>query len=185
MTKEIQLSQGMVAIVDDEDFEWLSQYVYYYVSSTGYARRVDGYSRKYMHRDITKCPDDLHVDHINGNRLDNRRENLRIVTVSQNHMNRIRLPISKTSIYRGVSAYTMRGMWQAQIHKSGKILHFGHFKDEAEAALVYDIACRILFGEYGRPNFSDDEYNDLRSAYPQTVAKTELKVRYWLNQLRS
>lgn len=100
--KKIKLTQGKYAIVDDEDFEWLNQWKWCYCK---YVIRDIILNKKnkriYMHRLIMNTPEKMQTDHINGNKLDNRRNNLRICTQSQNNMNR---KISKlnTSGYRGI-----------------------------------------------------------------------------------
>jgi hypothetical protein len=88
--KEIQLNKGMVALVDDEDFRTVSLFKWY-VATTGYAvhgERVNGKQLKiYMHRFVTNAPKNMQVDHINANRLDNRKENLKICTARENGEN--------------------------------------------------------------------------------------------------
>lgn len=97
--REIPLTQGKVALIDDEDYEELSQYkwtAHHRAKNTWYAvryvgKRVDGKRvgvHIQMHRVITNCPDGLVVDHINHNGLDNRKENLRTVTAAVNAGNR-------------------------------------------------------------------------------------------------
>jgi len=94
--KEIKLTQGKFAIVDDADYNWLNQWKWYAkICSNGkriYVARFQRINGKpttiYMHRIITNCPEDKEVDHINGDSLDNRRKNLRIVTRSENSNNR-------------------------------------------------------------------------------------------------
>jgi len=104
-----------------------------------------------MHREILGLTDPKQkVDHINGNRLDNRRENLRVVTDSQNHMNRVKGP--GTSKYKGVSRCG-KNRWRVFIGKDYKKYRYGPFTDEVEAALFYDMKALELFGQYARPNF--------------------------------
>ena len=90
--KEIPLAQGKVALVDDEDFEEMSKVTWHLVKShnTCYAHGYIKHSSKkmvYMHRLILKTPEDMDTDHINGNGLDNRKENLRVVTHCENQRN--------------------------------------------------------------------------------------------------
>ena len=94
----------------------------------------------------------LQVDHINGNRLDNRKENLRLVTPQQNNMNRKPLKNS-TSKYKGVFWDKNRNKWLVLIMIGDKSRYLGRYQDEREAALAYDKAAKKLFGEYAYLNF--------------------------------
>jgi hypothetical protein len=142
MTKEIPLTKGMVALVDDEDYYDLSKYRWY-ANKTGwntyYAfRNTPRQSGKQhlirMHRVILNPPSDMEVDHINGNGLDNRKENLRIVTRRQNSQNRHQV---KTSKYTGVCWDNDRQKWRAYIRIMGRNKHLGLFVDETLAARAY------------------------------------------------
>jgi len=106
-----------------------------------------------MHRAILNAPPRMDVDHINGNGLNNTRENLRLCTRSQNMMNQ-RLK-GGTSRFRGVSWLKGGAKWHAQVRANGKRLHLGLFTDETEAAMAYDAAARELFGDFARLNFGD------------------------------
>ena len=158
--KEIRLTQNKVAIVDEEDYEWLSQYKWHY--HKGYAARTCRQTGKkrtvYMHREIMNTPRGLVTDHINGNRLDNRKANLRICTRAQNNMNMIKFRTRKksknASKYKGV--YWNGGpkaTWSAEIRHNGKQIHLGYFQDEVEAAQAYDKAAIRLFDSFASPNF--------------------------------
>lgn len=94
----------------------------------------------------------LVLDHINHNSLDNRLSNLRLVTQAQNQANR-RNKKNSTSSYKGVSWSSQKNKWKAQIKLNGKVKHLGYFSSEKEAAIVYDKAVPIYFGEYGFLNF--------------------------------
>ena len=158
MAKEIPLTQGKVAIVDDEDYERLKGYSWQYNRKRGYAQRIAEKNGKraavYLHREIMQPPPGMQVDHINGDKLDNRRNNLRIVTNQQNQYNsKSRKGISK---YKGVSWHKTAGKWRAYIGVDGKFKHLGLFTDEKEAALAYDRAARELFGEYAKTNFQKE-----------------------------
>jgi hypothetical protein len=104
-----------------------------------------------MHYDVLRAPLGFETDHINGNRLDNRRSNLRLVTHQQNQWNR-RKKANATSKYIGVTADS--GKWRARIHDlSGRLIGLGYYDKEETAARVYDKAALEMRGEYARLNF--------------------------------
>lgn len=157
--KAIQLTKGFVAIVDDEDFEALAQYNWCYSGHKdgGYAVRrkklPDGSAKKvYMHREIAgnfaegKC-----VDHRNGNKLDNRRENLRACTHAQNSYNYGKKPSNKSG-FKGVHWHSQRKKWTAQISVDKKIRHLGLFNTPEEAAMAYNAAAIRLHGDFANIN---------------------------------
>ena len=150
--KEIPLSQGKIAIVDDDDFEKLNKHKWYALTDgrghTHYVIRNSPRSSRHrnsikMHRVIMNPPKGKEIDHINGNALDNRKENLRIVTHRQNMQNQ---HISKTSKHPGVYWDKKNEIWSAQIRFGGKRRHLGRFADEGEAATTYRVACVVLTG---------------------------------------
>lgn len=155
--KQIELTKGAIALVDDEDFEKVSKYKWC-VNAQGYAVRgfqVNG--AKYqirMHRFILgdSCAG-LEVDHINGNRTDNRKANLRTATRRENACNVAKRPLADgTSIFKGVRKAKGRKKWTARICYKGKDLHLGQFNSEIEAAKAYNEAAKRLNGEYARLN---------------------------------
>lgn len=126
------------ALVSNVDYKELSKYKWF-LGKNGYpARNVGRPSlspiRIYMHRVILGFPD-LEVDHINRNRLDNRRENLRTATRSQNAHN-TGPQINNTSGYRGVYWYKAYKKWEADIKVQGKKIKLGYFKDIEDAASI-------------------------------------------------
>jgi hypothetical protein len=142
--KEISLTKGKVTLVDDEDYIELSKYKWGLCSSSKnlfYATRHDGQKPIAMHRVIMNTPKGMETDHINGNGLDNRRENLRIVTRRENQQNR---HVFKTSKYPGVSRIKGTDRWSAHIYINKKNCYLGSFEDEMEAALRYRKACDRL-----------------------------------------
>lgn len=145
--KYIPLTQGKRTIVDDDMYEYLTCWDWHY--ATGYAKRADWDNGKMkiirMHHIILPLKDGLQCDHINGNRLDNRKENLRLVTKAQNMMNR-GLQKNSTSGYKGVNKH--QGKWRAYILEYGKQKHLGVFKDKKEAAKAYNTMAKKLHGEY-------------------------------------
>lgn len=94
------------------------------------------------------------VDHINGNRMDNRVENLRKANVSQNTRNQAKQP-GKTSKYKGVTFCKKSSKWKTTVKAEGKSIHLGMYKDEASAALAYDYGAKFYAGEYAWLNFSN------------------------------
>ena len=160
--KEILLTQGMVALVDDEDFEYLSQWKWYAdkKSQTFYAvrytklSRVNGKRKRIkisMHRLILNTSPTDTSDHANGNGLDNRRINLRICTDAQNNMNR-GLSKSNTSGFKGVCWDKQYRMWRAQIHINKTRIRIGRFEDKEKAAIAYNEAAIKYHGEFARLN---------------------------------
>jgi hypothetical protein len=149
MCKEIPLTQGLFSIVDDEDYPELNRYKWYAdkCRNTFYARRWIpsnfGRNHELMHCRILSPKNGLQIDHINGNGLDNRKENLRVVTNRQNTQNR---HVTKTSKYAGVHTHNLTGKWRSQILFNGKIRSLGLFNDEIDAATTYRVACAVLIG---------------------------------------
>lgn len=154
--KTIPLDDDHFTIVDDADFEMLSAYTWRLLKSRnkgGYACTGPGVDTVLMHRLIMQAPPDKQVDHINGNRLDNRRENLRLVTNSQNNMNQKKQD-GTSSQYKGVSWDKSKQKWSSKIMLNGRTVNLGRYDDELLAAHVYDAAARYMFKEYARPNFN-------------------------------
>ena len=143
MTKEIQLSQGKVALVDADDYDNLCKYKWHAVKSPkrkNYWRacRVENYKTISMHSEILQVPDDKFIDHINHNPLDNRKANLRECTITQNNWNT--RPYGKTSNYKGVYWHTRNKRWRATVWKDGRQIFLGNFVDEHDAARAYNKA---------------------------------------------
>lgn len=153
--REISLTQGKVALVDDEDYEWLSAYKWCYTSPIGYAvtkvRTPEKQVSMLMHRLIMNAPTNLVTDHINHNKLDNRRENLRLCTRQENNRN-MPMRSNNTSGYKGVYWHKARSKWQANIRHLGEEVYLGVFEDKHEAALAYNEKAAELFGEFASLN---------------------------------
>lgn len=150
MTKEISLTQGYVALVDDDDFEWINKFRWHTRHSGGITYAVRHINVKefiYMHRLIANTPDGMETDHINLDGLDNRRCNLRICTHSENMANR-RLQSNNKSKRRGVVWHKQLNKWQAGITYHGKYVHIGLFDDLEDAAEAYHNKSKELFGEF-------------------------------------
>lgn len=168
----LPLSRGMTTIVSFSDFHRVRHTKWHAVktakSGRYYAARsvVDDCGHKRMlllSRELLSASEDKDVDHINGDRLDNRRENLRIASRGENLANR---PIGdswkgrpRSSKYRGVSKLR-EGVWSAQISISNKKRHLGSFVSETEAATSYDSAAKLIFGEFAVLNFPNPQQNN-------------------------
>jgi hypothetical protein len=162
MAKSIPLSQGKFAIVDDGDFEYLNQFKWHY-DNTGYASRtlsrvlIFRLSRHIsMHREITEAPVGMEVDHINGNRLDNRRSNLRVCTKAENRRN-IGVRKNNSTGYKGVCYRKYIKQWQAQITVNSKAVYLGYYKTAEEAAKVYDQAAVKYYGNFANINIKENK----------------------------
>lgn len=151
--KGIPLSMGKFAIVDNGDYDYLNRYRWYTAKdcNTFYARKNIIGTTIPMHRVIVGAIEGQIVDHINGNGLDNRKCNLRIVTNSQNAMNQ---GISKnnTTGYKGVDYRKKENKFRARIKNNGTEYSLGYFNTAQEAADAYDIKAKELFGEFAKTN---------------------------------
>ena len=155
LLKKIPLTQGQVALVDDEDFDRFGHLKWYaaWCESTQsfYVQREEDRKTIRLHRAIMGVTDPrVRVDHRNHDTLDCRRQtNLRICTQAQNLANRSGLDANNTSGHRGVSWHKRIKKWAAHIRANGKLIHLGYFSDKAIAARVYAAANRQHFGEFG------------------------------------
>jgi len=150
----IQIDNKHVAIVDKEDYpnligkSWRAESMHgkdnHYAVTTKYLGKINGKKRQTtqrMHRLIMEPSKEVQIDHINHNGLDNRKENIRIVTCRQNNQNKINKGSSK---YPGVSWEKSRQKWKAGIEINGHHRFLGHFTNERDAAKAYERACRSL-----------------------------------------
>lgn len=174
--KEIALTRGYVAVVDDDDYEILSAHRWrasvmkpkrdgsvtvYGICTTTIAKGKE--ATQYLHRLILCAGMGTQVDHINGNGLDNRKNNLRICTCAEN--NRNRLPShGGASKFKGVVWSKCWGKWRSTIRENGKKRHLGYFANEIDAANAYDVAAMRLFGEFCVTN---------RAAFPEAFGVGE------------
>lgn len=158
--KRIPLTKGQFALVDDDDFEWLSQYKWcaHVKIRNGRAYMValrnlpEGGGHIPMHREIVGAKkDDPMVDHKNQDSLDNQKENLRFSNHSLNAANQ-GLRSDNTSGYKGVYFFKRWGKFVAQIRVLGKTTNLGGFKTAQEAAARYNQAAMEAFGEFASLN---------------------------------
>lgn len=161
--KTIPLTMGYFTKVDDDDYDKFAKKRWYAMRVKDKIRpsRVvyDGLgggdrksTRKYLSREIVGAKKGEWVDHINGDTLDNRKENLRICNPSENAGNRKR-PRTNKSGYKGVRKANSRiNPWRSQIIVEGKFIHLGNYKTRVEAAIAYDKAAKKYFGEYAKTN---------------------------------
>lgn len=164
MTKQIKLTQGQVALVDDEDFESLNKFKWQALwndsTQSYYAYRAKGPWRSrittHMAREILGLVhnDGNQVDHRNKDTLDNRRENLRVCTKSENMINRCKFKNS-SSKYKGVYWNKTKKRWISQIQINGHRKSIGNFTNEIEAAKAYDAEARTHYGEFATFNFPE------------------------------
>lgn len=173
--KEIPLTQGRVALVDDEDFDRLSRHKWYAYRQPGtetyYATRTRPRSEGkkglvYMHREILGATRGQVIHHMNGDGTDNRRANIRFCTVRENNQGS-RKKYKGTSRYRGVHWSSRREKWAAEI-RGGAVrpdgrrqrVNLGDYASEQDAAIAYDRAAVRLFGEFASTNFPTEQYRE-------------------------
>jgi hypothetical protein len=157
MAKLIPLTRGFSAIVDDADFDWLSLWRWLILGDR-YAARFEKIenSRKLvlLHRFIMNAPAQMEVDHINRNKLDCQKSNLRLATRAQNMRNKAKRHGAKTSAsFKGV--WHEHQLWSAAICVNNKNLYLGLYATEIDAAHAYDAAARTHHGEFACLNFPD------------------------------
>lgn len=157
MSKQIQLSKGKYTIVDDEDFEYLNQWKWC-VNSAGYAVRTVNFKTSSgkkttttirMHRVILKPLPGMQVDHIDNDKLNNQKSNLRECTNEENGRNK-GLPNTNSSGFKGVEKRNRR--WRAAIKVSQRKIHLGFFSCPIEAARAYNAAALKYHGEFAKLN---------------------------------
>jgi hypothetical protein len=161
--KKIQLTQGYHTIVDDADYNKFSKFKWHVVfrGKKGYAERTKRYGirknnkKKHikMHRIILKAKSFQQIDHINGNSLDNRKNNLRICTNIENSRNHKGQPLlRKYSQFKGVKKNANCKTWSARITVVGKEIYLGSFKTEKFAAIAYNKAANKYFKNFAYLN---------------------------------
>lgn len=153
--KEIPLTQGQVALVDDEDYDFLAQWKWhaYWDANTRSYRASRGIWDKEAHRATTvemsraimSAPRGSHVDHKDHETLNNQRTNLRVCSPTQNQGNR-RMNHNNTSGFTGVCAE--RGRWSARIRVKGRGIFLGYYDTKDAAAVAYNEAALAIWGDF-------------------------------------
>ena len=150
---EYLLKKGLSLLIDEEDTYLLNQFNWSLLD--GYLIRREAGEIIRLHREILKLNnnDGLIADHINLNRLDNRRFNLRVTLRSGNLMNRDKFNRSDcSSQFKGVRFLPINGYFQSRVSFKGKTITIGHYHDEIIAANAYNHLANKLHGEYARFN---------------------------------
>jgi hypothetical protein len=152
-TVRVFLAKDKSSVIDSESWELVSLFPWWAINSSGRLYAIS-YQRPaiLMHRLLLDCPDDLFVDHKNGDGLDNRMQNLRICTHAENMRNRKRCS-NCSSRFKGVHWDSHEKKWRAKIGLDGRYVRLGRFNSETQAALAYDKAARQFHGEFARVNF--------------------------------
>jgi len=152
--KEIPLTQGQVALVDDDMYAYLNQWKWF-CTTRGYAARSEGKSPNQktirMHRQILGLTDTTYSDHKDGNPLNNQLSNLRKCTSSLNQMNRGKQKNNKSG-YKGVCWHKPYQKWHAQITVNGKRKHLGYFSDILDAVRAYNKEASKQYGDFAKLN---------------------------------
>lgn len=160
--KEINLTQGKTALVDDEDYEYLNQFKWY-AQKHGRGFRVvrtaslkEGKNKKtlFMHKEILSYSGELDIDHIDCNSLNNQKNNLRLCTHLENCANV--LGRNKQTKYKGITWAKKRKRWSVQIGHNKKRYWLGYFVNEIDAAKKYNEKA-ISFNSYYKLNKIENE----------------------------
>lgn len=176
--KAVQLGNGDFFIVDERDYEYVSQFYWNTTNDKNVCRQIHHtdyieiiiLGRELMERMGFQFKDGEECDHIDRDPNNNRRENLRKCTHAQNNTNKDKYK-NNTSGYKGVCWIEKRKKWLVTIMKDGVTHHIGYYKDKEEAARAYDHFAKLLHGEFACLNFPEpikprcffDDFLELRS----------------------
>lgn len=157
---QFPVGHGLTAMIDDEDEALLARANWYamkdYRTQTWYCmaweRTKDGRHRLAMHRILMNDPKGMLIDHVDGNGLNNQRENLRLATCQQNSRNRIS-PRQRAGTFKGLNWDAQRGKWMAKIYVNYRCINLGRYPRPEDAARAYDRAAVAYFGQFAKLNF--------------------------------
>jgi len=155
--KTIVLTQNKFTIVNNKDFKYLNQFTWFTMKKRNkfyVCGSVNG-KKVYMHRLLLNAKKNQYVDHINGNPLDNRKQNLRLCSNSENLRNRTKNS-NNTSGFKGVWRNKISKCWIVTLTIKGKSKYFGAFKNKKDAAKAYDKAALKYYKEFAKLNFPKD-----------------------------
>lgn len=158
---EVKLPNGQITLISKQDEHLIEVFPYHnvygnYFRISRYVKTEYGKAKEeyYFHRLIMEFPKGFDIDHINRNKLDNRRTNLRLCSRGENNMNKSKA-LGLTSKYRGVSyrpKSNSKNPWVAYISKKGVRYELGYFKDENSAALAYNEKAKELWKDFAFQN---------------------------------
>jgi hypothetical protein len=168
------LTGGGYAYVDAVDYEGLNQWTWHL--EKGYAARFDKRKTIFMHRQIMRPPKEMVVDHLDGNKVNNCRLNLRVCTCAENNRNRGKHS-DAYSAYKGVTYNKAKHKWVAKCYYHGEPIWLGYFDSEVEAARAYDRKAVELFGEFARLNFPREWPPQRRAAVCAQRQEPEVKAK--------
>ena len=142
-------------LIDLDDVELVGKYKWYIDKGYAYNKQID-----FMHRLIMNYPEGMVIDHINHNKLDNRKCNLRICTSAENSRNRKKQKGSYSSKYKGVYYDKQKNKWRVRVCVNNKPKHIGYYESEEEGVRAYDRACIKYHKEFCNTNFPIEDYTD-------------------------
>lgn len=154
----IKLACGNVVIVDSDDAHLVAAKKWRFRNpgstphQSAYVVATDGQKQVFLHRVIVGAAPGTIIDHINGDRLDNRKSNLRQASHTENMRNRKKHADGRHSVFKGVSRFS-NGKFRALIRDGSKQIYLGSFETEVSAAFAYDVASLQIHGDFGRRNF--------------------------------
>ena len=171
---------GMFVIVDDGDYEYLSQFTWALYESCKYPSRTSHGKTILLHHEVLQrrgvsLHNGVEADHVDRNRLNASASNLRLATRAQNNLNKEKNK-NNSSGYKGVSWHAIRHKWRAQIGVGYKQVYLGLFDSPIDAAKAYDRAAFYYFGDYAKLNFPNDKANLAIRFVPTEKVKAKASI---------